>query len=110
MWWWSRPSYFWGAVLVVVGASSRIDLSVSKPAGEIPVRVEGGSVDVRWRRPTGTAARIHAAGGSIRVTADGVRQRGFGSLGWQSTGFDSSSDRYDARFSGGSVRIEVEQG
>jgi hypothetical protein len=83
---------------------------VSKPAGEIPVRVEGGSVDVRWRRPTGAAARIHAAGGSIRVTADGVRQRGFGSLGWQSTGFDSSSDRYDARFSGGSVSVEVEQG
>ena len=90
-------------------ASNRIDLSVSQPAGEVPIRVEGGSVDVRLRRPSGAATRIHASGGSIRITADGVRQRGFGSLAWQSTGFDSSSDRYDARFSGGSVRAEVEQ-
>jgi Domain of unknown function (DUF5668) len=90
-------------------ASSRIDLSVSQPAGAVPIRVEGGSVDVRLRRPTGTAARVQAAGGSIRLTADGVRQSGFGSLAWQSTDFDSSTDRYDARFSGGSVRAEVEQ-
>ncbi len=90
-------------------ASSRLDLSVSQPAGAVPIRVEGGAVDVRLRRPSGAAARLHAAGGSIRVTADGVRQSGFGSLAWQSTGFDSSSDRYEARFSGGSVRAEVEQ-
>jgi cell wall-active antibiotic response 4TMS protein YvqF len=90
-------------------ASSRIDLSVSQPSGEVPIRVEGGSVDIRLRRPSGAAARVHAAGGSIRVTADGVRQNGFGSLAWQSTGFDASPNRYDARFSGGSVRAEVEQ-
>jgi hypothetical protein len=90
-------------------ASSRIDLSVSKPAGEVPIRVEGGSVDVRLRRPTGTAVRVNTAGGSIRITADGVRQNGFGSLAWQSPGSDASSDRYDVRFSGGSVRADVEQ-
>jgi cell wall-active antibiotic response 4TMS protein YvqF len=90
-------------------ASSRIDLSVSQPAGEVPVRVEGGSVDIRLRRPAGSAVKVNAAGGSIRLTADGVRQNGFGSLTWQTTAFDSSSNRYDARFSGGSVRAEVEQ-
>jgi hypothetical protein len=90
-------------------ASSRIDLSVSQPAGEVPIKIEGGSVDIRLRRPTGSAARVQAAGASIRLTADGVRQNGFGSLTWQSTGFDSSSDRYDAHFSGGSVRADVEQ-
>lgn len=90
-------------------ASSRIDLSVSQPAGEVPIRVDGGSVDVRLRRPTGAAVRVHAAGGSIRLTADGVRQNGFGSVAWQSAGFDSSTDRYDVRLSGGSVRAEVEQ-
>lgn len=90
-------------------ASSRIDLSVSRAQGEVPIKIEGGSVDIRLRRPTGSAARVHAAGGSIRLTADGVRQNGFGSLTWQSNGFDSASNRYDARFSGGSVRAEVEQ-
>jgi hypothetical protein len=91
------------------GASSRIDLSVSQPSGEVPIRVEGGSVDVRLRRPSGAAARVTASGGSIRLTADGVRQHGFGSVAWQSPGSDSAHDRYDARFSGGSVRAEVEQ-
>lgn len=90
-------------------ASSNIDLSVSQPVGEVPIRIEGGSVDVRLRRPIGTAARVQAAGGSIRLTADGVRHHGFGSVTWQTTGFDSATNRYDARFSGGSVRAEVEQ-
>jgi hypothetical protein len=90
-------------------ASSRIDLSVSQPAGEVPIRVEGGSVDIHLRRPAGAAARVSVAGGSIRLTADGVRQHGFGTLAWQSTGFDTATNRYDSRFSGGSVRAEVEQ-
>jgi cell wall-active antibiotic response 4TMS protein YvqF len=90
-------------------ASSRIDLNVSQPAGDVPIRVEGGSVDIRLRRPSGAAARVNVAGGSIRLTADGVRQRGFGTLAWQSAGFDTASNRYDARFSGGSVRADVEQ-
>lgn len=90
--------------------SSKIDLNVPRPAGLVPIRIEGGSVRTRLRRPTGSAIRVDASGGSVRLTADGVRQGGFGSIAWQSPGADASSDRYEARFSGGSVVIDVEQG
>ena len=88
--------------------SSKIDLSVPKPAGEVPIRIEGGSVRVRLRRPAGTAIRVNVSGGSVRLTADGVRQGGFGSIAWQSSGAETSADRYEARFSGGSVDVEVQ--
>jgi hypothetical protein len=89
--------------------SSKLELSVSRPTGEVPIRIEGGSVRVRLRRPSGTAIRVQAAGGSIRLVADGVRQGGFGTVVWQSPGSESATDRYEVRFSGGSVRAEVEQ-
>ena len=90
--------------------SSKLDLSVPKPSGVAPIRVEGGSARVRLRRPAGAPIRVDASGGSVRLTADGVRQSGFGTIAWQSPGADASSDRYEARFSGGSVVVDVEQG
>ena len=89
--------------------SSKIDISVPQPVGEVPIRVEGGSVGVRLRRPPGASVHINASGGSVRLVADGVRQRGFGNVTWHS-GADSAGDRYEARFSGGSVAVDVEQG
>jgi hypothetical protein len=88
--------------------ASRIELSVPKPAGEVPIRMEGGSVRLRLRRPSGTAMRLEASGGSVHLTADGVRQRGLGNLVWQSPGLESATDRYSARFSGGSVHADIE--
>jgi hypothetical protein len=90
--------------------SSRLELSVPKPTGEVPIRVEGGSVKVRLRRPSGAAAKVQAAGGSISFTADGVRQGGFGNVTWQTPGLEAAADRYEAHFSGGSVRVDVDHG
>src|SRR6202022_524361 len=90
--------------------SSKIGLGVPKQGAVVPIRIEGGSVRTRLRRPMGRAIRVDASGGSVRLTADGVRQGGFGSIAWQSPGADASSDRYEARFSGGSVVVDVEQG
>ena len=89
--------------------SSRLEVSLSRPTGEVPIRVEGGSVRARLRRPVGTAAKVTASGGSIRLIADGVRQGGFGSVSWQSPGGDSAPDRYDIRLAAGAVNAELEQ-
>lgn len=90
--------------------SCKLEVHVPPPAGLVPLVMEGGSVRVRLRRPAGAALKAGASGGSVRLTADGIRQRGFGSVEWQSPGSEAASDRYDARFSGGSVAVEVEQG
>lgn len=87
--------------------SSNLELNVPKPTGEVPIRIEGGAVRIRLRRPGGTAIRVEASGGSVHLTADGVRQRGLGSVVWRSPGSESATDRYDVRFSGGSVHAEV---
>lgn len=89
--------------------STDLELSVARPAGEVPIRMEGGSVRLRLRRPAGAAVRVDASGGSIRLWADGVSQGGVGNVTWQSPGMDSSGDRYEARFAGGSLKVGLEQ-
>jgi hypothetical protein len=91
-------------------ASSKIDLKLSKPTGEVGINAEGGSVKVRLQIPPEAEARVTAKGGSIRLTVGGSRQSGLGDQTWQSPGFDTATDRYDASFSGGSVKIELERG
>jgi hypothetical protein len=90
--------------------SARLDLDVPRPGGQVPIRLEGGSVRANIRRSRGAAARVNASGGSISVTADGARQGGFGQVSWSTPGADTAPDRYEMRFSGGSVKVDLEQG
>jgi hypothetical protein len=92
-------------------ASSKIDLKLSKPTGEVPINAEGGSVQVQLHLPPEAEARVSAKGGSVRLTVDGARQGGgLADQTWQTPGFDAATDRFDASFSGGSVKIELERG
>ncbi len=89
--------------------ASRIDLSVSKPAGEVPIRIQGGALRVELNRPAGAAARVRVSGGAIRFVADGTTQDGIGSREWRSSDFDAATDRYDAQITGGAITATMEQ-
>jgi len=90
--------------------SVRLDLDLPRPSGKVPIRLEGGSMRVTVRRPRGVAARLDASGGSIRITADSARQGGFGTVSWSTPGAETAPDRYEMRFSGGSINVDVQQG
>jgi hypothetical protein len=89
--------------------ASRFELRLSRPAGEVPIHIAGGALHVDLTRPSGTAARVRVQGGAIKLRADGVTQDGIGSREWQSSGFASSSDRYDASITGGACDVTVAQ-
>lgn len=88
--------------------ASRIELNLPAPKGEVPIRIDGGGLQVDITRPTGTAMRVQASGGAIRLSADGLRQDGIGNREWRSQGFDSAADRYAVTVAGGATTVTVE--
>lgn len=89
--------------------ASRIDLNLPRPKGQVPVRIEGGGLQVDITRPTGTAIRVQASGGAVRLKADGMTQDGIGNREWRSQGFDSATDRYEVTVAGGATTVTVEE-
>lgn len=89
--------------------ASRIELNLPAPKGEVPIRIDGGGLQVDIGRPKGTAIRCQASGGAVRLTADGMRQDGIGNREWRSQGFDSASDRYEVTVAGGATTVNLEE-
>lgn len=89
--------------------ASRIALNLPGPKGQVPVRIEGGGLRVDITRPAGTAMRVQASGGAVRLTADGMRQDGIGNREWRSQGFDAAVDRYEVTVAGGAATVTVEE-
>jgi hypothetical protein len=87
--------------------ASRIDLNLPRPKGQVPVRIEGGGLQVDITRPIGTAIRVQASGGAVRLKADGTTQDGIGNREWRSQGFDSTGDRYEVTVAGGATTVTV---
>ncbi len=89
--------------------ASRIAINLPAPKGQVPIRIEGGGLRVDMTRPAGTAMRVQASGGAVRLSADGMRQDGIGSREWRSQGFDAAADRYDVTVAGGAATVSVEE-
>jgi hypothetical protein len=89
--------------------ASRIDLRLPAPKGQVPVRVEGGSLTVDLTRPAASAVRVQVSAGAVQLKADGARQDGIGSREWRSVGYDAAADRYDVTIAGGAANVTVDK-
>lgn len=57
---------------------SRIDATLPRPAGVVPVRMSGGASELLLHLPVGTAYGLRVTGGAGSVEVDGVRRTGLG--------------------------------
>lgn len=87
--------------------ASRIELNLPKPKGQVPIRIDGGGLQVDISRPAGIPIRVQVSGGAVRLTADGTRQDGIGNREWRSQGFDAAGDRYEVSVAGGATTVNV---
>jgi DNA-binding MarR family transcriptional regulator len=94
--------------LLIAGGVSRVDLRLPAPNAVVPIRVEGGMSELTLRRPAGTAARLRVRGGASRVSLDGQRVNGVGSVGLETPGAAAVGSRYEIEVNGGASRITVE--
>jgi hypothetical protein len=97
------------AVDIVAGAS-RIDLSLPRPAGTVPVRLTGGASEFGLHAPAGVPTRVRVGSGAGSVTVNGVQRDGvsagtvFAAAGW-----DAAVDRYDIQLASGVAAVTVDR-
>lgn len=92
---------------VIRGGASRVEVSLGRPSGEVPVRIEGGASNITVRRPRGVPVEIRIKGGLSKLVVDDFRLgAAAGPFRWRSP--DPGSDLYVIDVRGGASRITVE--
>jgi hypothetical protein len=76
--------------------SARIEATLPRPHGAVPVRMSGGASAYNLHLPDGVPARVRMGGGAGSVTVDGVQHSGIaGGTTWAGPGFAAAGDKYD---------------
>ncbi|HEX9561433.1 MAG TPA: DUF5668 domain-containing protein [Candidatus Dormibacteraeota bacterium] len=96
-----------GSITLNAGAS-RTDITLGRPTGMVPIRVEGGAITLRLHRPRGSEAFVHVSGGAVTLDADGRELHGVGDETWQSAGYDGAADAYRVEINGGASTVTVD--
>ena len=95
------------ASLAASGGASKVSLRLPAPQGIVPIHVSGGMSDLTLVRPVGTAARLRVRGGASRITLDGQRVDGVGSVALATPGADTAESRYEIEIDGGASKVTV---
>lgn len=84
------------------------ELTLPQPTGPVPIRLSGGTSNVRISRPAGVEARVVVQGGVGTLTFDGRLFDALdGKARLQSPGYDGATDRYEIEISGGANGITI---
>ena len=93
----------------IAGGASKVELTLPRVSGLVPVRVLGGASNVVMHRPEGVATRLFVVGGSTNLTFDDQR---FGAVGGevnlQSANYDGVPERYDITITGGTSNVTLD--
>jgi hypothetical protein len=93
----------------IVAGVTRIDLSLPRPQGTVPVRLAGGASEFTVRVPAGVPSRATAGGGAGTVSLNGQARHGVSAGTVLATsGWDTAADRYDLQLSSGVGTVTVD--
>lgn len=88
--------------------SSRVDITLGPPKGQVQIRVNGGALTLHVHRPKGTEASAQVSGGAVNLTGDGHRTGAIGNAKWQTDGYSAASDAYNIEANGGACTVTVD--
>jgi uncharacterized membrane protein len=89
------------------GGAYRIDLSLPRPTGTVPVRIRGGASDISIRRPNGVAVRVAVRGAVNKLRLDGRTFEAVGETHLQSQDYADGADRYDVEFADAANQLVI---
>jgi hypothetical protein len=93
---------------IAVGVT-RIDLSLPRPQGTVPVRLTGGASELAIHTPSGVPTRVTAGSGAGTISLNGVQRSGVPAGTVLATGgWDTATDRYDVQLSSGVATVTVD--
>ena len=92
----------------IVGGASRVMLTLPRPSGVVPIRIDGGASHLTIHRPAGVAARLRIRSGASGLTVDGQAMGAVGGeVRWQSPDDAIAADRYEIEIAGGATDLTV---
>ncbi|GAB1691852.1 hypothetical protein [Krasilnikovia sp. M28-CT-15] len=92
------------------GGAARIELSLPRPEGTLPVRIGAGINELRLHAAAGSPLRIRAGGGANRVVIDGRARDGLPRGGSVATAdFAAATDRVDIAAVAGMGTVTVDR-
>jgi len=93
----------------VSGGASKVEVTLPRVSGLVPVRVLGGASNVVIHRPEGVATRVRVVGGSTNLTFD---DQHFGAVGsevkLQNSNYGGAPERYDITITGGASNLAID--
>ena len=93
----------------VAGGASKVELTLPRVSGLVPVRVLGGASNIVIHRPESVATRVRVVGGSTNLTFD---DQHFGAVGsevkLQGPNYDGASERYEITITGGASNVAID--
>ncbi len=92
----------------MTGGVDQLRLTLGRPTGVVPVRLNGGANHLRFERPTGVHIQLRLMGGAAGVEFDGQKLGATGGHALlETTGAAGVGDRFEIELNGGTNRISV---
>jgi hypothetical protein len=85
--------------------AAHVDITLGKPAGIVPISINGGALTVHLHRPPGTGASVMVSGGAVSLDFDNKHTRAVGSIG-QAT--QTGPDMYKVEVNGGACTVTMD--
>ena len=93
----------------VAGGASKVELTLPRASGLVPVRVLGGASNIVIHRPESVATRVRVVGGSTNLIFDDQRFGAVGSeVNLQSPNYDGAPERYEITITGGASNVSID--
>jgi hypothetical protein len=93
-----------GSIEINTG-SARVDVTLGKPAGIVPISINGGSLTVHLHRPPGTGAAVTVTGGAVSLDFDSKHSRTVGSV---REATQIAPDMYKVEVNGGACTVTMD--
>ena len=94
--------------LELSGGASSVDARLGKPRGTVAVRLSGGASSMTLHLPSGSEWAVSVTGGISGLTVDGSNSNAVGDITRQSSGYNSATDRFEVRVSGGVSHLDLQ--
>jgi hypothetical protein len=85
--------------------SARVDITLPRPSGVVPITLNGGALTVNLHRPLGTGASVNVSGGAVSLDFDNKHSRAIGSVG-EAT--QTRPDMYRVEVNGGACTVTMD--
>src|SRR5262249_24365152 len=93
--------------LAVFDGAFRLELTLGRPRGIVPIRIASSAADVTIRRPADAATQLMVQRGATRLRLDERYAEVSPEARWQTANYAAAADRYDITVESGASSLSI---